>query len=107
VDDGSTFGDDPDFFLDAAIPLSTFNSITGLSAGDSFSIAATTSTSHTQVNKDTPLGFDGTDPVAGGFADPLRTAPEPGTAGLSGMGLCWLAALRARARRRAGRAPSA
>jgi hypothetical protein len=101
VDDGSTFDDDPDFFLDAAIPLSTFYSLTGLSAGSSFAVAASTSTSHTQVNKDTPMGLDGTDPVINGFADPLKTAPEPGTAGLSGMGLCWLAALRARARAKA------
>jgi hypothetical protein len=103
VDDGSTFDDDPDFFLDAAIPLDAFYSITSLSAGDSFSIAASTSTSHSQVNKDTPLGLDGTDPVDSGFSDPLQTVPEPGTAALSGMGLAWLAALRARARRRTPR----
>ena len=106
VDDGSTFDDDPDSFLDAAIPLSTFYAITGLSLTDPYSIALTTSTSHTQVNKDIPVGLDGTDPVISGFSDPLKS-PEPGTAGLSGMGLCWLAALRARARRRGGRAPSA
>ena len=85
-----------DFFLDVGIPLDEFYLITQLSAGDSFSMAATTSTSHTQVNKDTPLGLDGTDSVTSGYADPLQTAPEPGTAGLSGLGLCWLAALRAR-----------
>jgi len=100
VDDGSSFGGDPDFFLDAAIPRSTFQALTGLGDGDAFSVAATTSTSHNSFNKDMPLGLDPNDPVASGFADRLRSAPEPGTAGLSGMGLLWLGALRSRARSR-------
>ncbi|MBW2363230.1 MAG: hypothetical protein JRG84_20225 [Deltaproteobacteria bacterium] len=101
VTDGSTFDGDPDYFLDTAIPLSTFHAITGLNQGDSYSIALSSSTSHTQVNKDIPLGLNDTDPVSSAFADLLYDAPEPGTAGLSAMGLCWLAVLRSRARRRA------
>ena len=85
--DGSNFGGDADAFLDVAIPLSTFRSLTGLTSGDAFGVTLATSTSHTQVNRDLPLGLSGTDPVASSFA---IANPEPGTGVLLGTGLILL-----------------
>lgn len=92
--DGSNFDGDTDYFLDVAMPLSEFRASTGLTPADGFQLALTTSTSHTQLNKDFPLGLGPTSPVASGFAP----APEPGSGLLTGLGL-WLLAARARARR--------
>ena len=88
VDDGSLFGADADYFLDTAIPLTTFRSLTGLSASDSFRLGLSTSTSHTQINKDLPLGLAPVDPVSSAFAD--SPVPEPGTGALVALGLCAL-----------------
>lgn len=86
--DGSAFGGNADSFLDVAMPLSTFRAFTGLSDGDYFSVALASSTSHTQVNKDLPLGLSDSSPVSSGFSVPV---PEPGTGALLGLGLAALA----------------
>lgn len=88
VTDGSNFDGDTDYFIDAAIPLSTFFNLAPVNG---FRLALSTSTSHTQINKDEPLGLEATDPVSGGFGDYADT-PEPNTGALTGLGLCILAA---------------
>lgn len=88
VTDGSSFDGDADYFLDVAMPLSVFRSVTGLSATDSYLMALSTSTSHTQINKDLPLGLAPTQGVNLGFTGPV---PEPSTGMLLALGLCYLA----------------
>ena len=55
---GSRFGGpgplDDDYFVDIAVPLATFTSITGWSSGDPLGIAFSTSASHISNNKDRP-----------------------------------------------------
>lgn len=94
VTDGSTFDNDPDFFLDIGMPLSTFQSITGLSAYQTLNVAIASSTSHTASNKDLPAGANPTDPVGVGWGDGITFIPEPGTHLLVALGLCVLAAVR-------------
>jgi len=100
VTDGSTFDDDADFFLDIGMPLSTFQSITGLSAYDTLRMAISSSTSHSGITKDTSLGTSPSSPVGDGFGDSFTFIPEPGSGLLTGLGVWMLAAMRARARRR-------
>lgn len=95
--DGSSFDSDPDFFLDVAIPLSTFRGITGLTLNDGFRMALSTSTSHTQITKDIPLDLSQTEQVAFAWSD-LAAIPEPGTGVTTALGLVALAA-RSRAAR--------
>ncbi len=88
--DGSNFNGNADSFLDVAIPLSTFQAITGLSPADIFQLSISTSTSHTQINKDVPLGLSLSAPVSSAFSN-FVPAPEPGPGALTGAGLCALA----------------
>ena len=99
--DGSNFDGDPDAFLDVAIPLSVFRAATGLSLNDGFRLALSTSTSHTQVNKDLPLALLPTDLVGAAFTE---SVPEPGTGGLTAMGLVALGVRRRRRHARSGAA---
>jgi hypothetical protein len=100
VTDGSNFDGDADFFLDIGMPLSTFQSITGLSAYDTIQLALSSSTSHSGITKDTPLGLSDSSPVSQGFGDSFTLNPEPGTHVLTGLGLVVLAVMRSRALRR-------
>ncbi len=100
VDDGSTFDEPPDapgsdFFIDVAMPLSLFQSITGIGPGGSIGLGLSTSASHTAINKDVPLGLAPTSLVSLGFGDPIAV-PEPGSAVFVGPGLAAFAALRRR-----------
>jgi hypothetical protein len=100
VTDGSSFDNDADFFLDIGMPLKTFQSITGLSAYDTLQLAISSSTAHSGITNDTPLGLGDADLVSQGFGDSFTLIPEPGTHLLTGFGLVALAAIRSRERRR-------
>jgi hypothetical protein len=97
--DGSSFDGDNDTFLDLAVPWSSFSSATGLSTSSSFRIALSSSTTHSGINKDFPLGLGSGSSVADGFSDVINGVPEPGTWVLFAAGLALLILSR-RARRR-------
>ncbi len=75
---------DDDYFVDIAMPLATFTSITGWNAGDPLGIAFSTSASHISDNKDRPdyLGW-GNQPVA-----PAPAALLLGSFGVVLVGWC-------------------
>jgi hypothetical protein len=100
VTDASTFDGDADFFLDIGMPLSTFKSITGLAPFEALQLAVSSSTAHSGITKDTPLGLVDSSDVSQGFGDSLTLVPEPGSHLLTAFGLCILAGIRSRAKRR-------
>jgi len=70
-----------DAFIDFGVPWTEFSSITGLDSVNDLEVAVTTSTTHTGVNKDAPLGTDG--PSSFLISDSLsETIPEPTVASL-------------------------
>lgn len=73
----TNIGGGTDYFVDAAIPLGDFTSTVVPDFTD-FAIALTTSTTHTEVNKDYPDGA---------MSDPVQT-PEPGAALLLVLAAC-------------------
>lgn len=70
-----------DAFIDFGIPWADFERITGLTSVDELEVAVTTSTTHSGVNKDAPLGTDG--PGSFLISDSLsESIPEPTVASL-------------------------
>lgn len=66
--DGSSFDQDADVFLDAAVPWSEFTTLTGVEDGEPFRINFSTSKSDNAIDRDSPEQ---------GFSEPVAT-PEPG-----------------------------
>ena len=74
-------GKKDDAFIDFGIPWQDFERITGLTSVNELEVAVTTSTTHTGVNKDAPLGTAGPDSFF--ISDALsKTVPEPAVASL-------------------------
>lgn len=86
--DGSNFGGNTDYFLDVAIPLDLFLSITTPNDPNAFRIGLSTSTSHTQLNKDLPADLNSGSPISGSMSGAI---PEPNTAAMLALGLAALA----------------
>lgn len=68
-----------DWFVDFAIPLATFSATTGWNSGDPLGIAFSTSSTHTQTNKDRP-DYDGWGDTE------IPTIPAPGALILASLG---------------------
>jgi hypothetical protein len=74
-------GKKDDAFIDIGVPWQEFSRLTGATAFDHLRVAVTTSTTHTGVNKDAPLGTDG--PALVMVSDTLSdTIPEPAVVSL-------------------------
>lgn len=74
-------GQKDDAFIDLGVPWQEFSQLTGAAAVDQLRVAVTTSTTHTGVNKDAPLGTDG--PALVLVSDTLSdTIPEPAVVSL-------------------------
>lgn len=74
-------GHKEDAFIDLGVPWQEFSLLTGASSAGDLRVAVTTSTTHTGVNKDAPLGTDGPDLVL--VSDTLSDSiPEPAVASL-------------------------
>ena len=83
-------GQKADAFIDFGIPWQDFEIITGLSSINDLEVAITTSTTHSGINKDAPLGTDGPGSLL--ISDALsETIPEPAvlTLLLGTGGGCW------------------
>jgi hypothetical protein len=75
-----------DYHLDIAVPWTTFTSSTGVTELEQIRALLSTSTTHTTINGDAPLGAALTDQISSVLSD---TIPEPAVASLllsSGIG---------------------
>ncbi len=78
--------DSTDYYVDIAVPWTTFTSITGVTELEQIRAVLSTSTKRKKINKDAPLGALLTDPISTVLSDNI---PEPAVATLllgSGFG---------------------
>ncbi|MBK1792360.1 hypothetical protein [Persicirhabdus sediminis] len=80
---------DGNYFVDIGMSWDAFSTATGLSLTDEFSIGASTSATHTSINKDVPLGLANTAGVNSGFGSSINgIIPEPSASALISFALC-------------------
>lgn len=85
--------DSTDYHVDIAVPWNTFTSITGVTESDEIRAVLSTSTSHSGIGGDAPLGASLTDQISNVLSDDFHVLsdniPEPAVASLllgSGFG---------------------
>lgn len=68
-----------DYFLDFGIPWPAFEAHTGVTSYEQLRVVLSTSTTHSGINKDSPLGTSLNDSISDALSDAI---PEPATIGL-------------------------
>ena len=85
--DGSNFDGNADVFAGFAVPWTTCSTNTGLSKTDPFRVGMSTSTTHTAIITDFPVGLASSDDVASNWTDPISGVPEPSSLLFLAVGL--------------------